>query len=129
MGVKSCIPKAKKADDFKQLMALYKKALSFIGDERVHEFNQYTKERYMFEDLLKLLKETSPEKETVMAKTPVSREHLIIKERYACKHFRKNEETDYYAVYFLGMQGDHAFVGHHHSIYKVAVNTLYTIQA
>ena len=106
----------------------YKEQVSFNGETGVRAFHNFVMEWHLFDDLLKLLKATPSARQVVVAGTPVLREQLTMYGRYACKHFRTQAETNFHAVYFLSLEGDNAYVGHHHSIYKVAVNALYTIQ-
>jgi hypothetical protein len=124
----SHIAKAPNAKTLRQTTAPYKEQVSFNGETGVRAFHNYVKERHLFDDLLKMLKATPSARQVVVAGTPVLREQLTMYGRYACKHFRTQAETNFHAVYFLSLEGDNAYVGHHHSIYKVAVNALYTIK-
>ena len=128
MLYESDIANAPNANKLRREIASSKKVVSFNGETGVHAFNNYVKERRLFDDLIQKVKAISPVRQVVVAGTPVLREQLTMYGRYACKHFRTQAETNFHAVYFLSLEGDNAYVGHHHSIYKVAVNALYTIQ-
>ena len=127
MLYESRIAKHPNVNTLKQKTTPHKETVCFNGETGVGAFNKYAKERYMFEDFLKMLKSTSPMREVVVPKEPVKSKNLIMYERYACNHLRERVEKEYHAVYFLGLQGTNAYVGYDCTIYKVAVSSLYTI--
>jgi hypothetical protein len=124
----SDLANAPNANRLRRKLASSKKRVSFNGETGAHAFDNYVKERRLFDDLLQKVKATSSVRQAVVAGTPVLPEQLAVYGCYACEHFRTQPETGFFAVYLLALEGDNAYVGHRLTIYKVAVSALYTIQ-